>query len=384
MNFALTEEQKQFRDAAREFAERVIRPAVRHMEETNEFPWDIIRQMGQLGFFGIEVPEEYGGVGADALSYTLVLEEISRVSPAVGVIMSVNTSLAVGGLMQFGTQEQKQKYIPELISGEAIGAYSLTEPQAGSDAASLLTTYRKEGDRYIINGRKIWCTNGPEAKYIILYAVEDVKNPKKTMTAFVIDTSRKGFSVGKVEEKVGLRGAHSAELILEDYEAYPDEILGEEGKGYKIALTLLSSGRIGIASQSLGIGQGAFELALEHATTREQFGKPIVDFEMIQYYISEMATRLDAARLLTYRAAWLKQNGLPYRKESSMAKLYASETANYITDRTIQILASMGYSMEHDGQRYWRDGRVTTIYEGTSEIQRLVIVREILREMGRI
>ncbi len=379
MNFEPTPEQAQLREIAREFAEREVRPFVKVMEERNEFPWELFRKLGELGFFGIEVPEEYGGVGADSISYVLTLEEISRVSPALGVIFSVHASLFIGGILLFGTDEQKRKYIPSAVAGEFVGAYALTEPQAGSDASNLYTMYRKVGDRYIINGRKIWCTNGPEARYILLYAISDPNNRKGSMTAFIVDTKRKGFSVGKVEDKLGLRGSHSAELVLEDYEAYEDEILGKEGEGYRIALTLLSNGRIGIASQSNGISQGAYELAIEHARTREQFGKPLKDFQMIQFYISEMETRLQASRLLTYKAAWLKHEGKDFRKASSIAKLYASETANYITDRTIQILGSVGYSMEHDAQRYYRDARVTTIYEGTSEIQRIVIAREVFK-----
>lgn len=371
--FEYKEEYELLRKTIREFAEREIRPIVPKMERENYFPYEIIKKLANLGMLG-----GYAN-GVDTTSSSIIIEEISRVSPAVGVIVSVHNTLVCNGIYEFGTEEQKRRYLPELINGESIGAYALTESHAGSNPLEMKTYYRKEGNRYIINGRKIWITNGPQARYILLYAIGDKENPRNSMNCFIIDTKREGFSIGITHNKLGLKGAHSCEIILDNYIANEDEILGKEGEGYKIAMKLLTSGRIGIASQSLGLSIGAYELALNYAKEREQFGKKISEFQIIQYYLSEMITRITASKLLTYYASYLKDNNKDARLEASMAKLHASETANYVVDRALQIFGSLGYAMDFDIQRYYRDARVLTIYEGTSEIQRIIIAREILK-----
>ncbi len=373
MEFELKEEQKILKNTIREFAEREIRPIVPKMESENYFPYEIIKKLGELGMLGGYAND------IDTKSSAIIIEEISRVSPAVGVILSVHNTLVCNGIYEFGTEEQKKRYLPDLISGKAIGAYALTESNAGSNPLEMLTSYKKEGNKYIINGRKIWITNGPQARYILLYAIGDRNNPRNSMTCFIIDTKREGFSVGIIHNKLGLKGSHSCEIILDNYLAYEDEILYKEGEGYKVAMKLLTSGRIGIAAQSVGLSIGAYELALNYAKEREQFGKKIGEFEMIQFYLSEMITRIYASKLLTYYAAYLKDKGEKCKLEASIAKLYASETANYVVDRAVQIFGSLGYSNDFDIQRYYRDARVLTIYEGTSEIQRLIIAREILK-----
>ncbi|MEO0143440.1 MAG: acyl-CoA dehydrogenase family protein [candidate division WOR-3 bacterium] len=373
MNFEFSEEQKILKATIRNFAEREIRPIISKMENENYFPYEIIKKLGQLGMLG-----GYAN-NIDTISSAIIIEEISRISPAIGVIISVHNTLVCNGIFEFGTEEQKRRYLPDLISGNAIGAYALTESQAGSNPLEMNTSYKKVNDKYIINGRKIWITNGPQARYILLYAVENKNNPKNSMTCFIIDTKREGFQIGIIHNKLGLKGSYSCEIILDNYTAYKDEILGNEHEGYKIAMKLLTGGRIGIAAQSLGLSIGAYELALNYSKQREQFGKKISEFQIIQYYLSEMITRIYASRLLTYYAAYLKDKGQNCRLEASMAKLYASETANFVVDRAVQIFGSLGYAMDFDIQRYYRDARVLTIYEGTSEIQRIIIAREILK-----
>ena len=387
MDFRITEEQRMIQEMAREFAQREIAPIAKEIDEEERFPHETVRKMGELGLMGIEIPEEYGGAGADTISYVLALKEIAKVCASHAVIMSVQNSLVAYGLWKFGTEEQKQKFLIPVASGKKLGAYSLTEPQAGSDASNLLTTAVRDGDWYVINGRKAWVTNGPHADHIIVFTVTDKSKRHHGITAFIVDTKREGFSVGKVEKKLGIRGAHSGEIIFENYRAHVSERLGEEGQGFKIAMHILDTGRIGIAAQAWGIAEAAYEEAARYALQREAFGQPIARFQAIQFYLADMRTRLEAVKLLTLQAAWKKmqslQTGEPYTQEASMAKLFASEAAVEITRKAIQIHGGVGYSREFNVERYYRDAKITEIYEGTSEIQRIVIARNLLQGFAR-
>jgi alkylation response protein AidB-like acyl-CoA dehydrogenase len=340
--------------------------------------------MGELGFMGIEIPEEYGGTGLDALSYVLAVIEISKACASHGVIMSVNNSLVCHGLYLFGTEEQKQEFLVPLASGEKLGAYSLTESQAGSDPSTMRCTavYDSDADEYVINGLKAWVTSGPNADHIVLFAMTDRSQGNRGISAFVVDTSLPGFSPGKAEPKLGIRASSTSELIFEDYRLPARYRLGREGEGYKIALSILDAGRIGIASQAVGIAEAAYETARDYAKEREQFGRSIANFQGIQWMLADMATRIEAARLLTYQAALAKDEakaaGTRYSLPAAMAKLYASEAAMWVTTKAVQILGGNGYSKEYPVERYFRDAKITEIYEGTSEIQRWVIARNIL------
>ncbi|MGH2543268.1 MAG: acyl-CoA dehydrogenase [Ardenticatenaceae bacterium] len=385
MNFELTEEQRAIRDLARDFAQSVIVPIAAEYDESGEFPMETIKQMGELGLMGIEVPPEYGGAGMDTLSYVLAMEEICKADAAHGTIMSVNNSLFCHGLMKFGTEAQKQKYLVPVASGQKVGAYSLTEPMSGSDAGTMRSRALKNQEgNYVINGRKSWVTSGPVADYIVLFTVTDpdLEQKHRGISAFMIDTDRPGFIRGKKEPKLGIRASATSECLYEDYVATPEQLLGEEGQGFKIAMTVLDAGRIGIAAQALGIAQAAFEASLAWAREREAFGHAIAEFQAIQWKLADMATRIEAARLLTYNAALAKirskESGRRYTQEASMAKLYASETAMWVATQAVQIHGGMGYSKELPVERYFRDAKITEIYEGTSEIQRLVIARNVL------
>ncbi len=379
MNFAPTEDHEMLRQAVRDFAEKEAKPTVAARDEHMEWPADLVKKMGQLGFLGVAVSEEYGGAALDYISYAIVIEELSRVDASLGVIASVNNSLVCYGLEKFGTEEQKRELLVPLASGRALGAFSLSEPGAGSDAAAQKTTAVRDGDDYVINGVKNWVTNGDHADTIILMAMTDPSQGVRGISAFLIDTHAPGCSVVKVENKLGIRSAHSCQMAYDNYRVPAWRRLGAEGQGFKIAMTILNAGRIGIAAQALGIAQGAYEAALEYAKLREQFGKPILDFQAVGFTLADMATRIKAARLLTYEAAWRKDNHLDYIKDASMAKLYASETAMWTATKAIQVHGSNGYSKEYPVERFFRDAKITEIYEGTSEIQRLVISREIAR-----
>ncbi|MFQ6015305.1 MAG: acyl-CoA dehydrogenase [Anaerolineae bacterium] len=378
MNLALTDTQRMIRDMAREFAANEIAPIAAKIDETGEFPVETIKKMGKLGLMGLEVPEEYGGAGADTVSYVLALEEISKVCASHGVIMSVNNSLVCYGLDKFGTEEQKQKFLVPLASGEAVGAYSLTEPQSGSDAGNILTTAVRDGDTYVINGRKSWVTSGPVADYIVTFVSTDRPLGHRGTSAFIVDCTLPGLVKGKIEPKLGIRASATCELLFEDYRIPTSHRLGEEGQGFKIALAILDAGRIGIAAQAIGIAQAAYEASVNYAKEREAFGQPIAKFQAIQWMIADMATCIDAAHLLTLNAAVKKDKGERFSKEAAMAKLYASETAMWVTTKAIQIHGAVGYSKEYPVERYFRDAKITEIYEGTSEIQRLVIARNVL------
>ncbi len=384
MDLQLSEEHKLIRDMARDFAQKEIAPIAAEIDEEGRFPTETVKKMGELGFMGIEIPEEYGGTGMDTLSYVLAMIEISKVCASHGVIMSVNNSLVCHGLYHFGTERQKQEFLIPLASGEKLGAYSLTEPQAGSDPANMRCSaeYDPATDEYVINGTKAWVTSGPNADYIILFAVTDKSKGHRGISAFVVDTKLPGFSPGKVEPKLGIRASHTSELIFENYRLPAWHRLGEEGQGFKIALSILDAGRIGIASQAIGIAEAAYEAARDYAKEREQFGQPIANFQAIQWMLADMKTRIEASRLLTYQAALAKEEakktGARYTLPAAMAKLFASETAMWVTTKAVQIFGGNGYSKEYPVERYFRDAKITEIYEGTSEIQRLVIARNIL------
>lgn len=380
MDFEFTEEQRQIRDLAREFAQKEIAPIAAEYDARGEFPRDTIKKMGELGLMGIEIPVEYGGAGLNTLCYVLAMEEISKADASHGTIMSVNNSLYCSGLYEFGTAEQKQKYLVPVASGQKIGAYSLTEPQSGSDAGNMKTVAVRDGDSYVINGRKSWVTSGPVADYIILFAMVRPELKHKGTSAIMIDTAKPGFERGKVEPKLGIRASATCEIFYDNYRAPASARVGQDGDGFKIAMSILDAGRIGIAAQALGIAQAAFEASVKYAREREAFGSKIGEFQAIQWMLADMATRIEAARLLTYNAAQKKTNGEKYTRDASMAKLYASETAMWVTTKAIQIHGGMGYSKEMPLERYFRDAKITEIYEGTSEIQRLVIARETLKQ----
>jgi alkylation response protein AidB-like acyl-CoA dehydrogenase len=384
MDLKLSEEHKMIQDMARDFAQKEIAPIAAEIDEAGRFPSSTVKKMGDLGFMGIEVPEEYGGTGLDTLAYVLAVTEISKACASHGVIMSVNNSLVCYGLEKFGTEEQKQAFLVPLASGEKLGAYSLTEPQAGSDPGNMRCTavYDADADEYVINGLKAWVTSGPNADYIILFAMTDRPKGHRGISAFVVDTKLPGFSPGKVEPKLGIRASHTSELVFENYRVPAWHRLGKEGEGFKIALSILDAGRIGIAAQAVGIAEAAFEAARDYAKEREQFGQMIAEFQAIQFMLADMKTRLEAARLLTYQAAMTKdeatKSGGRYSLQAAMAKLYASETAMWVATKAVQILGGNGYSKEYPVERYFRDAKITEIYEGTSEIQRVVIARSIL------
>jgi len=377
--YLLSEEHEMIRQAARDFAQKEIAPVAAEYDESGEFPFETIRKMGEMGFMGIEVPEEYGGAGMDTLAYVVALEEICKVDGSHGTIMSVNNSLFSHGLIHFGTESQKRKYLAEVASGKAIGAYALTEPMSGSDAGNMRSRAIREGNAYIINGRKSWVTSAPVADYIVLFAMTEPEKKQRGITAFILETDRPGFVLGKKEPKLGIRASATSEIVFEDYRLPVDCRLGEEGEGFKIAMTVLDAGRIGIATQGLGIAEAAYEASVAYASEREAFGQKIGEFQGISFKLADMKTRIEAARLLTYNAAIAKerakQTGSRYTLEASMAKLFASETAMFVTHAAVQIHGGMGYSKELPIERYFRDAKITEIYEGTSEIQRMVISR---------
>jgi alkylation response protein AidB-like acyl-CoA dehydrogenase len=381
MDFRLSDEQQMMQSVAREFAQREVAPVAARYDASGEFPFETIRKAGELGFMGVEVPQEYGGAGLDAISYVLMLEEIAAADAAHATIVSVNNSLYCGGILQFGTQEQKQKYVRPVASGAAIGAYGLTEPQSGSDAANMRTraVLAADGTHYLINGKKSWITSGPVADYLLLFAVTDPDKKARGISAFIVDCNAPGLHRGKTEPKLGIRASATCEIELNDYRCPIENRLGAEGEGFAIAMRILDAGRIGIAAQAVGIARAAYEASLAYARERKAFGAPIGSFQMIQQKLADMKCRLDAARLLTLRAAWTKEqaksDGRRYTLEGSIAKLTASETAMFCAHAAVQIHAGMGYSKELPVERCFRDAKITEIYEGTSEIQRMVIAR---------
>ena len=375
----LSPEHQMIRQTAREFAQREIAPVAAEHDESGEFPIATIRKMGEMGFMGIEVDEAYGGAAMDTLAYVLALEEICKVDAAHGTVMSVNNSLFCYPLLRFGTADQKQRFLPPVASGAVTGAYSLTEPMSGSDAGNMRSRAERQGEVYLLNGRKSWVTSGPVAGSMIVFMMTDPAQKQKGISAFVIDPRQPGFSLGKTEPKLGIRASATCEILFEDFRCPVENRLGEEGDGFKIAMTVLDAGRIGIAAQSLGIAGAAYQASLEYARERESFGQKIGQHQGVGFQLADMKTRLEASRLLVYQAALAKQasktTGQRFTLEASMAKLFASETAMFCAHAAVQIHAGMGYSKELPVERYFRDAKITEIYEGTSEIQRLVISR---------
>lgn len=378
-SLTLTSEHEMIRQAARDFAQNELVPIAAEFDESGDFPIESIRKMGEMGFMGIEIPEEYGGSGLDTLSYVIALEEICKADAAHGTIMSVNNSLFCHAIYRFGTEEQKRKYLVPVASGEAVGAYSLTEPMSGSDAATMSSRAVLDGDEYVLNGRKSWVSSAPYASFIIVFSMTKPEEMHRGITAFIVEADQPGFSRGKTEPKLGIRASGTSEILLENYRCSVDSRLGDEGQGFKIAMAVLDAGRIGIASQALGIAEAAYEASIEYAREREAFGQKIGQFQGISFKLADMKTRIEASRLLIYQAALAKERTKStedrYTLEASMAKLYASETAMFCAHAAVQIHGGMGYSKELPVERYFRDAKITEIYEGTSEIQRLVISR---------
>ncbi|CTP85602.1 acyl-CoA dehydrogenase family protein [Xanthomonas translucens pv. phlei] len=376
VDFSFTEEQLMIQDVARRIAQERIAPSAEHHDRTGEFPLENIRLLGENGLMGIEVPEQYGGAGMDPIAYVLAMVEIAAGDAAHSTIMSVNNSLFCAGILNNGDEAQKQKYVRAIADGSHIGAFALTEPQSGSDATAMrCRAVRRDDGSFVINGKKSWITSGPVAKYLVLFAVTAPEHGSRGITAFVIDTDKPGFHRGKTEPKLGIRASATCEIEFQDYVASADEVLGVPGEGFKIAMSVLDAGRIGIASQAIGIARAAYQATLDYVKQRKAFGSPIGAFQMTQAKIADMKCKLDASLLLTLRAAWVKGQGQRFTTEAAVAKLTASEAAMWITHQAVQIHGGMGYSKEMPLERYFRDAKITEIYEGTSEIQRLVIAR---------
>jgi alkylation response protein AidB-like acyl-CoA dehydrogenase len=378
MDFALSPQHEDIRRTVRDFAERRIVPIAEELERKGEFPMEIIREAAALGLLGVPYPEEVGGTGLDSLAYAITVEELSRASGSVGIIVSAHTSLGCNPIYLAGTDAQKEKYLRPMASGEVIGAYGLTEPGAGSDSRGTKTRAHRDGDEWVINGSKRFITNAGVAGTYIVTAVTDREQDSGKISAFIVEADTPGFSIGRMEEKMGLHASNTGELIFEDCRIPAENLLGEEGEGDKLFLKTLDGGRIGIASMALGLAQAAYEAASAYAKERKQFGRPIGEFQGVAFKIADMATTIDAARLMTYRAAWLKDRGKPYTTEAAMAKLYASEVARDVTNDAVQVHGGYGYVSEYKVERYLRDAKLTEIGEGTSEIQRMVIARNLL------
>jgi len=380
MNFELSEEHKMIQQAARDFAQAELLPGVIERDNEQRFPTEQIKQMGELGFMGMMVSEKYNGSGMDTISYALAVEEISKVDASASVVMSVNNSLVCWGLEKFGTEEQKEKYLKPLASGQIIGAFCLSEPEAGSDATSQQTTAIDNGDHYVLNGTKNWITNGNSASVYLVIAQTDVEKGHRGINCLIVEKDMPGFQVGLKEDKLGIRGSDTHSLMFTDVKVPKENRIGEDGFGFKFAMKVLSGGRIGIAAQALGIASGAYELALKYSKERKAFGKAISEHQAIAFKLADMAIKVETARLLVLKAAWLKDKGMPFDKESAMAKVYASEAAMWIATEAVQVHGGYGYVKEFHVERLMRDAKITQIYEGTSEIQRIVISRAVLSE----
>jgi alkylation response protein AidB-like acyl-CoA dehydrogenase len=379
MNFQLTEEQLAVQDAARDFAQSELLPGVIERDTEAKFPSEQIKKMGALGFMGMMVDPTYGGGGMDTISYVIAMEELSKIDASASVSMSVNNSLVCWGLEKYGTEEQKQTYLTKLATGEVLGAFCLSEPEAGSDATSQQTTATLEGDYYLLNGTKNWITNGSSASIYLVIAQTDASKGHKGISVFIVEKGWEGFVIGKKEDKLGIRGSDTHSLLFTDVKVPAKNRIGAEGFGFTFAMETLNGGRIGIAAQALGIASGAYELALAYSKERKAFGKPISQHQAIQFKLADMATQIEAARLLVYKAAWLKDQGEEYAQASAMAKLYASEVAMNVTVEAVQVHGGYGYVKEYHVERLMRDAKITQIYEGTSEIQRIVISRNVLK-----
>ena len=380
MDIQLTEEQRQVQQLCREFADAELKPNARRWDEHHEFPREAVKKLAELGLLGVAVPPEWGGAGMDNVSYAIAMEEISRGCAGTGVIMSVNNSLYCDPVLKFGTDQQKTEFLKPFAAGDRLGCFALTEPMSGSDAAEMRTVATKRGDAYVINGTKNFITNGPQADVILLFAMTDRSKGHRGISAFLVPTDAKGFTRGKQDDKVGIRASGSCTVFFEDCVLPERYRLGAEGEGFKIAMSTLDGGRIGIAAQALGIARAALEEAVAYAKDRKAFGQPIANFQAIQFMLADMATEVDAARLLVWRAASMKDSGVRFSAQAAMAKLYASEMSERVTSKALQIHGGYGYVKEFDVERHWRDSRITEIYEGTSEIQRLVISSAVLKD----
>jgi len=378
MDFSLNEQQELFRRTAREFAQKELEPQAKELDETHQFPQKTLKALGELGYLGMIVPEEYGGIGADTLSYILVMEELARACASTSTIVSVQNSLVEFPLIEFGTEEQKQKYLPKLASGRWLGAFGLTEPEAGSDAAALKTTAVRDGSEFVLNGSKRFITNAALAQVFIVFALTEPGAGHRGVSCFIVERDRQGFTVGEEEEKMGIRATSTCELFFEDCRVPEENLLGELNQGFKIAMLTLDAGRISIAAQAVGIAQAALDEALRYSQERRAFGKTLSELQAIQFKLAEMKALVEAARLLTYQAAWKKDRGEDYILESSLAKLYAAEVASKVADEAVQIHGGYGYIRDYKVERLYRDARITRIYEGTSEIQKLIIARRLL------
>jgi alkylation response protein AidB-like acyl-CoA dehydrogenase len=379
MNIDLTEDQQMIKEHAAKFATEQIKPRAAEFEEKEQIPPELLRELGGLGFMGMMVPEELGGAGLDAVSYVVAIEEIARADASTAVTIAVNNSLVCGIFLKFASDEQKKKFLPPLATGERLGSFALTEPEAGTDAGNVQTTAVLDGDHYVINGTKTFITNGGLAETVLVFASTNKELKTKGLSCIVVEKSDPGFSVGSREKKMGMRASNVSELIFEDCRVPKENLIGQEGEGLKIALTALDSGRISIASQSVGIAQAALDEAVQYSKQRQQFGRPICKFQAIQFMLADMATRIEAARLLVLRAAYFKDQGTRFTSAAAMAKLYASETANWVCTKALQIHGGYGYMKDYAVERYFRDARLTEIYEGTSEVQRMVIARGLLK-----
>lgn len=378
MNFELTEDQKVLQSAVRDFTEKEIRPLAMQIDEEHRIPDELVKKMAEMGFFGSYLPEEYGGAGLDMLSYAIVVEEVSKACASCGVLISAHTSLCSGPINTFGTEEQKKRWLPALNAGESIGCFLLTEPDAGSDAGGTATTYRRDGDFFVINGSKNFITNGGYLGTGVLLASFDRSLKHKGISAFIVDLQSPGVTILKNENKMGIRGSYTTAFAFDDLRIPVENLLGQEGKGFGVAMDTLNGGRIGIASQALGIAGGAFDRALAYCQERKQFGQKISDFQAIQFKLADMWSRIETSRLLTYKAAWLKSENKQYTTESALCKMFASETATYVTKEAVQIHGGYGYIADYEVERMYRDAKITEIYEGTNEVQRLVIAKQLL------
>lgn len=380
MDFQLTEEHRMVQSMVREFASKEILPVAAELDHTETFPQEIIKKAAALGLMGMLVPEQYGGAGMDAIAYVVAHEELARASAGVQTIITVSNSLVADPILRYGTQAQRQRYLPGLCDGTRLGCYCLTEPSSGSDAMSLSTTARRDGDGWVLRGTKAFVSSGVEADTCIVYA-RTGQEGARGISAFIVEKSFPGIAVGKIEKKLGIKCSSTSEIVLEDCRVPADNVLGDLGAGGKIALSALDGGRLGIAAQAIGIARAALEDSIAYASERQQFGRPIAEFQAIQWMLADMATRIEASRLLAYRAAYLRQQGQRYTKEASMAKLFASETAMWASHKAVQIHGGYGYIQDYAVERYFRDAKITEIYEGTSEIQRLVIARNVMERM---
>lgn len=379
MDFSLSKKEQLFLQMIREFAEKEVKPLAAEVDEQERFPVETVAKMAELGILGIPIPTNYGGTGGSNLMYIMAVEELSRVCGTTGVIVSAHTSLCAAPILHFGTEEQKAKYLPQLASGKALGAFGLTEPNAGTDASGQQTFAVEDGDSYILNGTKIFITNAEYASVYVIIAMTDKSKGTKGISAFIVEASTPGFSIGKKEKKMGIRGSATCELIFENCRVPKENLLGKIGEGFKVAMWTLDGGRIGIASQALGIAQGAMDETVKYTKERKQFGKSISQFQNTQFQLADMETKVEASRLLVYKAATLKDNGLPYSVPAAMAKLFAAETAMEVTTKAVQLHGGYGYTREYPIERMMRDAKITEIYEGTSEVQRMVISASLLK-----